>query len=114
MFGPRLSVLDGAGVVGGGGVGGRVDDAAPLPPVFVGIGYAGAPRMVGLALEEDAPDDRMDGVPSGVLGPPLLVPIVVINRNRMYKVFRFGCLKVNGLRIYLCKQKEVQCITTHA
>ena len=114
MFGPRLSVSDGAGVAGGGGVGGRVDDVVPLPPVFVGMGYAGAPRVVGLAPEEDAPDDRMDGVPSGVLGPPLVVTIVEVIRNRMYKVFKFGCLKVNGLRIYLCKQKGVQCITTHA
>ena len=94
-------------VRGGGGVGGRVDDVAALPPVYVGIGYAGA-------FEEDAPDDRIDGVPSGVLDPPFLFSIIEINWNRMYKVFRFGCLKVNGLRIYLCKQKEVQFITTHA
>ena len=92
IFGPRLSVLDGAGVVGGGGVGGRVDDLAPLPPVYVGMGYDGAPRVVGFAPEEDAPDDRIDGVPSGVLGPPLVVTIVEINKNRMYKVFKVVCL----------------------
>ena len=48
--------------------------------------------MVGLAPEEDAPDDRIDGVPSGVLDPPFLVPIVELNRNRMYKVFKVVCL----------------------